>query len=147
MMIYTGKRCMEEQIRQGLIDGAVVLAGDAEHDLFAAARGFADKANNIPMTMGTIFDIASVTKAVGTNSVLLAALADGLIDLDRPFTDYLPEFNGTIIEPVTVREIALHISGININYCNEGSPQEMRRKIRPGPLINTPAPADRKSVV
>ena len=141
MMIDTGTRCAEEQIRQGLIDGAVVLAGDAEHDLFAAARGFADKTNNIPMTLRTIFDIASVTKAVGTNSVLLAALTDGLLDLDRPFTDYLPEFSGAMIGPVTVREIALHISGIDINYCNEGSPQEMHRKILGTDFLRPPRTA------
>ena len=141
MKIHTGTRCAEEQIRQGLIGGAVVLAGDAERDLFAAALGFADKADNIPMTMGTIFDIASVTKAVGTNSVLLAALADGLLDLDRPFTDYLPEFSGAVIEPVTVRDIALHISGININYCDKGSPEDMHREILKTDFLKPPRTA------
>jgi len=116
-------------IRQGLIDGAVVLAGDPERDLFACARGFADRINQVPMSMDTIFDLASVTKAVGTNSVLLAALSDGLLELDRPFTDYLPEFNGKTQGSVTVRELALHISGVNINYCNTGTPEEMHRKI------------------
>lgn len=116
-------------IRQGLIDGAVVLAGDQERDLFAGAWGFADRISQVPMTMDTIFDLASVTKAVGTNSVLLAALSDGLLELDRPFTDYLPEFTGKMRGTVTVRELALHISGVDINYCDTGTPEEMRRKI------------------
>ncbi len=120
---------VETFIRQGLIDGAAVLAGDPERDLFAGAWGFADRTDQVPMSMDTIFDLASVTKAVGTNSVLLAALADGLLELDRPFTDYLPEFTGKMQEAVTVRELALHISGVNINYCDTGTPEEMRRKI------------------
>ena len=119
----------EEQICQGLIDGAVVLAGNLEQDLFAGAWGYADKRSGRAMTPDTIFDLASVTKAVGTNSVLLAALADGLLDLDRPFTDYLPEFSGKRFGPVTVRELALHISGVDINYCNTGPASEMYRKI------------------
>ena len=81
------------------------------------------------MTMDTIFDIASVTKPVGTNSVLLAAVADGLLDLGRPFTDYLPEFTGSLPDPVSVRELALHVSGVNISYCRTGTAAEMRRDI------------------
>ena len=119
----------ERQIREGLIDGCVVLAGNLKQDLFAGAWGFADKTRQVPMAMDTIFDIASVTKAIGTNSVLLAALADGLIELDRPFTDYLPEFTGKQFGPVTVRELALHISGVDIGYCNTGTPSLMREKI------------------
>ena len=120
---------IDQQMDQGLIDGAVVLAGSMEQDLFAGAWGYADKRVQRSMTMDTIFDIASVTKAVGTNSVLLAAQADGLLDLDRPFTDYLTGFTGKQFGPVTVRELALHISGVDIGYCNTGTPAEMHRKI------------------
>ena len=120
---------IDQQIRQGLIGGAVVLAGSLEQDLFAGAWGYADWHARRSMTMDTIFDIASVTKPVGTNSVLLAAVADGLLDLDRPFTDYLPEFTGRQLGSVTVRELALHISGVNINYCRTGTQEEMRRDI------------------
>ena len=122
-------RNIDRQIQAGLIDGAVVLAGNPEHDLLTGAWGYADRTGRVPMTEDTVFDIASITKAVGTNSVLLAALSDGLLDLDRPFADYLPEFTGRQPGPVTVRELALHISGVNIHYCNEGTPEEMRRKI------------------
>ena len=125
-------------MEQGLIDGAVVLAGGLEHDLFAAACGCADKRNGIPMTMDTIFDLASVTKPVGTNSVLLAALTDGLLELDRPFTDYLPGFTGKMSEPVTVRALALHISGVNIAYCDTGTPEEMHRKILDVEFLKNP---------
>lgn len=120
---------IDQQIRQGLIGGAVVLAGSQEKDLFAGAWGYADWKDRRSMTMDTIFDIASVTKPVGTNSVLLAAVADGLLDLGRPFTDYLPEFTGSLPDPVTVRELALHVSGVNISYCRTGTAAEMRRDI------------------
>ncbi len=120
---------IDQQIRQGLIGGAVVLAGNLEQDLFAGAWGYADWQDHRPMTMDTIFDIASVTKPVGTNSVLLAAVADGLLDLDRPFTDYLHGFTGKQLGSVTVRELALHISGVDIGYCDTGTPAEIFRKI------------------
>ena len=122
-------RHIEDQIQQGLIDGAVVLAGNLEQNLFAGAWGYADKIRQIPMSMDSIFDIASVTKAIGTNSVLLASLADGLLELDRPFTDYLTDFSGNQFGLVTVCELALHISGVNIAYCDTGTPAAMHRKI------------------
>ena len=120
---------IEEQISKGLIDGAVVLAGDMEKDLFSGAFGIADRAKKVTMAMDTIFDIASVTKVVGTTSGLLLALSDGLLDLDRPLTDYLAGFTGLLPHPVTVRQLALHLSGVNIRYAHTGTSEEMRRGI------------------
>ncbi len=120
---------IEEQISKGLIDGAVVLAGDMEKDLFSGAYGIADRAKKVPMTMDTIFDIASVTKVVGTTSGLLLALSDGLLDLNRPFTDFLTDFTGVLPRPVTVRQLALHLSGVNLQYAHTGTPEEMKRGI------------------
>lgn len=131
-------KTVDSFIRQGLIDGAVVLAGNADRDLFAGAWGFADRIGGISMSMDTIFDIASVTKSVGTNSVLLAALADGLLELDSPFTDLLPDFTGKRFCPVTVRDLALHISGIDIAYCDSGTPEEMYRKILATDFVRRP---------
>lgn len=128
---------IEEQISKGLIDGAVVLAGDMERDLFSGAFGIADRAEKVPMAMDTIFDIASVTKVVGTTSGLLLALSDGLLDMDRPLTDYLKDFTGPLLHPVTVREVALHLSGVNIQYAHSGPPEEMRRGIL---NVNFPVP-------
>lgn len=118
-----------DQINSGLIGGAVVLAGDLKQDPIFYAAGCADWQTGTPMTTDSVFDIASITKVVGTNSVLLAAIADGLVDLDKPFTDYLPEFTGNMPQPVKVRELAQHISGVNIRYHHTGSHEEIYRGI------------------
>ncbi len=122
-------KTVQDQIKSGLIGGAVVLVGDPDKDLFSYAAGCADWETGLPMTQNTVFDIASVTKVVGTNSVLLAAIADGLVDLDKPFTDYLPDFTGEMQQTVKVRDLAQHISGINIRYHHTGSHEEMYRGI------------------
>lgn len=119
-------KTVREQIKSGLIGGAVVLAGNVEKDLFTHADGIADWQTGSLMTMDSVFDVASVTKVVGTNSVLLAAIADGLVDLDRALTDYLPGLNS---RNVKVREFAQHISGVNIKYCHVGDQDEMYRGI------------------
>lgn len=83
----------------------------------------------------SLFDLASVTKVVGTTSAAMLALDDGLLDLDKPVVDYLPEFapgkeptwdEGWPPEPiepdqapnqddkakVKVRDLLLHCSGL-----------------------------------
>ena len=117
------------QIANGIINGAVLLAGTAEKDLFAGAYGIADPAENVPMQFNSVFDIASVTKVIGTNSALLTAIEAKKIDLDRPFTDYLPQYRTHLTEKVTVRMLASHISGISMAYPQISPSEEMRNAL------------------
>lgn len=122
-------KTVKDNINSELIGGAVVIAGNHEKNLILQADGIADWESGLPMTTDTVFDIASLTKVVGTNSVLLFAIADGLLDLDQPFTDYLPEFTGKMSGPVKVRDLAQHISGVNIRYCHTETHDEMFKGI------------------
>lgn len=122
-------KTVHTQIANGLIDGAVVLAGNKEKDLLYEAFGVADHENHFPMQKNTIFDIASLTKVFGTNAILLKAIEAGLVDLDRPFTEFLNDFSGKINGKVTIRDLATHTSGVNASYCHHGSPSEMRKGI------------------
>ena len=118
-------RCVQRQIENGVIDGAVVLAGTPEKELFCHVAGVADRKTGRKMTRDTIFDIASVTKAAFTNTALLLCMEDGLIDPDAPFTEYLKGYCGKMPVPVTVRQLSTHHSGINIRYACSDDEQEM----------------------
>lgn len=109
---------VENLIQKGIIDGAVVLAGTPEKELFSHVSGTADRNTGRKMTRDTIFDIASVTKAAGTNTSLLLCMEDGKIDPDAPFTEYLKGYHGKLIESVTIRQLSTHHSGINIQYAH-----------------------------
>ena len=122
----TTPNCIARQISNGIINGAVVLAGTVEKDLFSGAYGFADRENNVLMSPASVFDIASVTKVIGTTNALLTAIEAGKIELDRPFTDYIPKFRTVMRETVTVRMLATHISGISMAYP-QISPAEVMR--------------------
>jgi CubicO group peptidase (beta-lactamase class C family) len=60
----------------------------------------------VPMRGDTVFDLASLTK------LFTADIAVGLTDLDRPVSDYLPEFDAAGKERVTVRQLLDHTSGL-----------------------------------
>ena len=117
---------VSRQIAAGIIHGAVILAGTETEELFTGAYGIADQGKNTPMQLNSVFDIASVTKVIGTTSALLTAIEAGKIELDRPFTDYIPKFRTAMRETVTVRMLAAHVSGISMAYP-QISPAEVMR--------------------
>ena len=103
---------LEEQLAQGLIYGCVVMIGTPEEELFFRAAGTADRKSGDPMTRDALFDMASVTKAVCTATLLAHLHAGGRIDYDAPLTAYLPEFRGEAVRIPTLRRLAAHCSGI-----------------------------------
>ncbi|HEY6225669.1 MAG TPA: serine hydrolase, partial [Verrucomicrobiae bacterium] len=64
------------------------------------------------MTEDTIFDAASLTKVVATTSAIMRLYERGQIDLEAPVSKYLPEFNWPKQQPITVRQLLTHVSGL-----------------------------------
>ena len=60
----------------------------------------------------TIYDLASLTKVIATTTLALQAVEEGKLDLDQPVMRYLPAFRGPGKEPVTVRHLLTHSSGL-----------------------------------
>ena len=60
------RKKIDEYIRQGVFDGAVILAGNTGEDLFIHTQGFADRNTQRPMSVDTVFDISSISKPLGT---------------------------------------------------------------------------------
>jgi len=64
------------------------------------------------MTEDTLFDAASLTKVVATTPAVLLLIERGLIGLDSPVHQYIPEFTGEGREHVTIRQLLTHTSGL-----------------------------------
>lgn len=107
----TIQKIFESEISDGIINGSAVFSGTLEQDLYKNSFGFADNSHKVPMRTDTVIDIASVTKAAACITALLVCHSRGLIDFDRPFTEYLPEYRAKLKEAVTVRDLANHCSG------------------------------------
>lgn len=107
------KRILDGDIRDHVIHGGVVLAGMPDRELIRVETGYADYADQYPMTANTVIDVASVTKVAATVTSLLVAHSRGLIDFDAPFTEYLPEFQAELKYPVRVRDLVNHRSGFH----------------------------------
>ncbi|MFD2470160.1 serine hydrolase domain-containing protein [Amycolatopsis silviterrae] len=80
--------------------------------LASGAFGHADLAAARPATEDTLFQIGSISKSM-TAALLLRARAAGLVDLDRPVTEYLPWFSVRYAHaPITLRHLMSHTAGI-----------------------------------
>ncbi len=69
-----------------------------------------------PMTIGTVFDLASLSKCVGTEISLMQLVEQGRVGLDDYVDQYLPGFapwqDSTGIQRITVRQLMTHTSGL-----------------------------------
>jgi CubicO group peptidase (beta-lactamase class C family) len=87
---------IDETLRKGIaerkIPAAVGMAADADKVLYAGAFGVRD-ASGVPVTVNSIFQIASMTKAV-TTVAALQLVEQGKIRLDEPVSRLLPQLAG-----------------------------------------------------
>lgn len=134
------KEIIESGIRDSNICGAVLISGDAHGIRYAEAFGEAVLGSAIPMRLNTILDVASLTKPLATTTALCICRDRGLIDFDADFRLYLPEFSANLDAPITVRDLATHVSGFGQEfekqspYFSEDGHQLMKNIIATSPL-------------
>ncbi|MFL5492896.1 MAG: serine hydrolase domain-containing protein [Gemmatimonadales bacterium] len=101
-------------IEAGLYPGAVVVIGRRDSVLYTRGYGHFtwDPASPVPRVDSTLWDLASISKVVGTASSALRLVDQGRLDLDAPVRRYLPRFSGGPKNLVTVRMLLDHTSGL-----------------------------------
>jgi serine-type D-Ala-D-Ala carboxypeptidase len=60
----------------------------------------------------TIYDLASLTKVVGTTTAAMILYDEGRLDLNAPVSKYIPAFSGGLKDQVTIRHLLTHRSGL-----------------------------------
>jgi serine-type D-Ala-D-Ala carboxypeptidase len=75
---------------------------------------FTYESDSPPVTVATVFDLASVSKAVATTSMAMILYERGLIDLEASLVSIVPEFDGSDVRrrDVTVHMLLVHSSGL-----------------------------------
>jgi CubicO group peptidase (beta-lactamase class C family) len=89
----------------------------------------------------TIYDLASLTKVVGTTTAAMILFDEGKIHLDDRVSRYIPEFSGGEKDFVTVRHLLEHRSGLPAGrdlWRMAHSPQEARAAVIATPLVCSP---------
>lgn len=94
--------------------GCAVAVLRAGATVYTRGYGMADLEHDVPITPGTTFYLASVSKQFTAYSVILLA-RDGRLSLDddvRKFIPEVPDFRSSSGRPITIRHLLYHTSGL-----------------------------------
>jgi CubicO group peptidase (beta-lactamase class C family) len=98
---------------EGAAPGAAVAIGRYGRLVRLQGYGALDRRPGFSaVTDSTIYDIASMTKVVGTTTAVMMLVDDGVLSLDDPVARHLTEWRGTAREHITVRNLLVHDSGL-----------------------------------
>jgi CubicO group peptidase (beta-lactamase class C family) len=132
-------RVVQRGISAGGYPGAAVVVG--RNGAVVWERGFGRLSWEASSTRvapdRTIYDLASLTKVVGTTTAIMVLYDQGRISLDAPVVAYVPAFSGGYKDSVTVRQLLTHHSGLPAGrelWRLATTPDEARRFVLDTPL-------------
>ena len=136
-------RVVQRGIKAGGYPGAAVVVGRKGAAVWQKGFGslsWSDVSGAVDPDR-TIYDVASLSKVIGTTTAVMVLYDEKKIDLDAPVFRYLPAFSGGLKDEVTVRELLTHRSGLPAGrdlWRRARSPQEARDMVLDTPLEYRP---------
>lgn len=104
---------VQQAIEQGETAGAVVLIVHQDQVVYERAFGHRLlQPQPLPMTVDTLFDLASLTKPVATASAIMLLVEGGELRPDDPVGRHWPAFAAMGKAEVTVEHLLLHTAGL-----------------------------------
>ncbi|MBK95821.1 MAG: esterase [Planctomycetaceae bacterium] len=104
---------VKKGIKDGKMPGAVVVIAD--HDKVLYRRAFGNRQVEPvaePMTLDTVFDLASLTKPIATTTSVMKLIDEGKLSLRANVSEYLPAFGQHGKDVITVEDLLLHVGGL-----------------------------------
>ncbi|MFL5616924.1 MAG: serine hydrolase domain-containing protein [Gemmatimonadaceae bacterium] len=136
-------RVIERGIRAGGYPGAAVVVGRkgaAVWEKGFGRLGWTGDAGSV-VAERTIYDLASLTKVVGTTTAVMILFDEGKLHLDDRVVQYIPEFGGGAKDNVTIRMLLEHRSGLPAGrdlWRLASTPEEARAAVISTPLFAPP---------
>jgi uncharacterized protein YbbC (DUF1343 family)/CubicO group peptidase (beta-lactamase class C family) len=104
---------VREAMAAKLTPGAVVVVGRGDQTVYEKAFGFrATVPAEEPMTLDTVFDLASLTKVVGTTTAVMTLVEEGRLRLNDTVASHVPGFERYGKGGITIRHLMTHVSGL-----------------------------------
>ncbi len=136
---------LQSQVDLDKIPGAVILVKKEGQVICEKAYGYAQKydyAHNLlpvpgKMTTDHLFDIASLTKVIGTTTSVMLLADRGLINVEDPVCKYVKAFCAPDKKNITIRNLLTHTAGLYEwypLYYRASNSQECYRVIEDLPL-------------
>jgi CubicO group peptidase (beta-lactamase class C family) len=112
-------RAIDLALVEQRIIGTVVLVSQDGESIYRRAAGLADREAGVPMREDAIFRLASLSKPIVSAAALTMA-ESGLIRLDDPVTEWLPEFQPALPDgsrpAIAIRQLLSHTAGLSYGF-------------------------------
>jgi serine-type D-Ala-D-Ala carboxypeptidase len=133
---------MMEAIKKFVFPGAVLLFSKDGLILFHKAYGHGNIFSRCPVSLNTLFDLASLTKPLATATSIMALVKDGKLALENQLGQILSEFKNSEMNEIRIEHLLSHTSGLPDYYpyykiLEKYSMHERKAKLR-CLLINVP---------
>jgi len=141
--LATIDRVIERGIRAGGYPGAAVVVGRKGAAVWEKGFGRLGWTNDDGSVVAerTIYDLASLTKVVGTTTAVMILFDEGKLRLDDRVVKFIPEFAGGAKDQVTIRMLLEHRSGLPAGrdlWRITQTPEEARATVISTPLFAPP---------
>ena len=103
---------IDRAIADTAFPGAYAVVGTREGIIAEYGAGRLDALDAKRPDNNTVWDLASLTKVIGTTSAMMQLVGAGRVALDSPVVHYLPEWRARGADRVTVRQLLAHNSGL-----------------------------------
>lgn len=108
---------LQEGIDKDVFKGCVLLVKAPQKEYFIKAKGWQKLDNEkIKMSEKTLFDLASLTKVVGTLSFCLDLVQQGKMSLDQSIAPFAPYQEKNKFAPISIRHLLNHSAGLKAWY-------------------------------
>jgi len=107
------EKLLQEGVKKQVFPGASIAVFHKGETVFHQAFGNTRCTRHpTPADTTTIYDLASLTKAIATTAIAMQLAERDSLDIDRPASHYLPEFGNNGKERITIRQLLTHTSGL-----------------------------------
>ncbi|WP_163514457.1 serine hydrolase domain-containing protein [Gelidibacter japonicus] len=111
---------LQASIDNSKIPGAVILIKQGNQEIHKKAYGYASikefnhqiLANPEKTTVDHLYDIASLTKVIGTTTSIMLLVDSGLINIEDPVVKYIKAFDSPEKSKITIGHLLSHTSGL-----------------------------------
>lgn len=115
---------LQSEVNGDKIPGAVIQVKKGKQVLFQRAYGLSQKynaqhqllPNPEPTTLEHLYDLASLTKVVGTTTAIMLLVDQKQIGLDDAVGKYIPVFDTSEKRTITIRHLLSHSAGLKEWY-------------------------------
>jgi CubicO group peptidase (beta-lactamase class C family) len=119
MMSIRIQAAVQRALQERRIVGAAVLVAHNGKVIHEQAAGLADRESGRPMTVETVFRLASVSKPI-VSTAAMVLVGQGRLDLDAEVRDWLPEFRPALADGrparITARQLLSHTAGLGYRF-------------------------------